>query len=172
MRITDELRHYILVHVGSGISLACEKAIANIAKRIDERVENIRFNEYQKGYQDGIRDGRSCEWDYWESTHIELPKDADGVPIHIGDVLTDDAEFKSEGNVECLMLDKDGWYVWFSKGWTPVRIHKWHHYHNPTVENVLRDFAYCCEEGATEQSIDEVIAEYAKKLRLMNGEES
>lgn len=27
------------------------------------------------------------EWDYWESTHVELPKDADGEYIHIGDVM-------------------------------------------------------------------------------------
>ncbi len=35
-----------------------------------------------------------------------------------------------------------------------------------TVDDVLRDFAYCCEEGATEQSIDEIIAEYAAKLQI------
>lgn len=27
------------------------------------------------------------EWDYWESTHVELPKDMDGEPIRIGDVM-------------------------------------------------------------------------------------
>ncbi len=42
---------------------------------------------------------------------VELPKDADGEVIHVGDVLTDDAEFKSEGKVMRLMLEDEGWMV-------------------------------------------------------------
>lgn len=110
---------------------------------------------------------------------VELPKDADGEHVHVGDVLTDDAEFKSEGKVMRLMLEDDGWMAGFGRGgWTKPSIHEWHHYHAPTVEDVLREMHAKLDEvialyvgeaiDSSERDRDEarIFAEYAAKLRL------
>lgn len=100
--------------------------------------------------------------------YIELPKDADGEYIHVGDVLTDDAEFESEGKVVRLMFENVGWLVGFDGyvRWAEPSIHKWHHHHAPTVEGVLREFALAvCKDDALTIRKD-VIEEYAAKLQL------
>lgn len=100
--------------------------------------------------------------------YVELPKDADGEHIHIGDKLMGKY---LEGNpiVECTRLTfADDWTVGHCRGAGTPNLFV--HLKPPTVEDVLRDFAYCCEEGATEQSIDEIIAEFAAKLQLREAE--
>ena len=72
--------------------------------------------------------------------YVELPLDADGVPIHVGDKLTDDAMRKSDGEVCRLMLESDGWHVGFSLGgWSIPRHHKWHHQQPDTWERIIED---------------------------------
>lgn len=167
MRITDELRRYISGKAGSGISLACEEAIANIADRIDERVDNIRFNEHQKGYQDGIRDGRSCEWDYWESTHIELPKDADGEYIHIGD----EVDTEHFGTVDVIGFTRNS-VVFYNYSEQPAYLcitprTLCRRHHEPTVEGLLQKMieeAVGYSDAHTTVALS-AITEYAEKLR-------
>lgn len=155
MIITDELRKWAegnTLRVGMSLRTARDQAIA-IADRIDaEHVDDVA-----KAYDEG-RNGMKA---LLERDYVKLPTDADGVSIHIGDVLTDDAEFKSEGNVKCLMLDEDGWMVGFGKGWTYTRNHEWHHYHKPTIEEVLREFAFQNGQSVTD---DGIVAEFAEKL--------
>ena len=72
--------------------------------------------------------------------YVSLPLDADGVPIHVGDKLKDDAMRKSDGEVHRLMLENDGWYVGFSSGgWTLTRLHEWHHQKPDTWEQIIDD---------------------------------
>jgi len=103
-----------------------------------------------------------------EERYIELPKDTNGVPIHLGDKVC--TKLGSTYTVARITReDFEGtttWYIedfasHYSLGPEDLTICK-----PSTVEDLLRDFAYCCEEGATEQSIDEIIAEYAAKLQL------
>lgn len=109
-----------------------------------------------------------------------LPKDADGEYIHVGDVLTDDAEFRSEGKVVRLMLEDEDWFVGFDSGagWAELSIHEWHHHYAPTVEDVLREFAerYLDYEGipsAGRRGVGEALMdEYVSKLRLAEGEDA
>ena len=152
MSITYELREYF----GKSKGMFTDYVLA-IADRID--VEHER--------QLGVlyRDMSDAEW-------VRLPKDADGEPIHIGDELTDDAEFKSEGVVECLMLDESGWFVGFGKGWTVPSIHEWHHYHAPTVEDVLTEFGIDWEHESDCEDRAALLKEYAAKLRLADVEDA
>lgn len=97
--------------------------------------------------------------------YVALPKDAEGEPIHIGDVMeTPDGEtFEVSGifyGAHEVMVDS----VRFD--YDPDEII---HHHAPTVEDVLREFA----EKVTDSQIpgvhpthEEAIAEYAAKLRL------
>ena len=97
---------------------------------------------------------------------VELPKDADGAPIRVGDVLTDGEytfvvdELATFGDGSWSIRNEDG-DAWKARDVT--------HHHKPTVEDVLREFA----EKITDSQIpnvhptyEEAIAEYAAKLRL------
>ena len=153
MSITDELREYFGKSKGPFTDY-----VLSIADRID--VEHER--------QLGVlyRDMSDAEW-------IRLPVDADGVPIRIGDVLTDDAEFKSEGKVMRLMLEDEGWMVGLGcAGWSEPSIHEWHHYHAPTVEDVLTEFGIDWEHESDCEDRAALLKEYAAKLRLAETEDA
>lgn len=72
MSITDELREFI-------DSLACHKDTRDMMRRIADRIDKEHAEAVADALQ--LRGGE----DRW----VELPVDADGVPIHVGDELTD-----------------------------------------------------------------------------------
>ena len=114
------------------------------------------------------------------ANYVELPKDADGETIHIGDRVEDNER------VARIVLTDGSWEpsVYIEK--LPNVLHEYFcneisHYHKPTVEDVLRDVVTLCHNTWKEESafyfydVDDVmesgnIAEYAAKLRLA-GEE-
>ena len=149
MSITDELRAWAKEHLN-------RNSIFAIADRIDAEHEAMLVDARKTVYQG----------------YIELPKDADGECIHVGDVLTDDAEFESEGKVMRLMLENEGWMVGFGcGGWTEPSIHEWHHYHAPTVEDVLTEFGIDWEHESDCEDRAALLKEYAAKLKLAKGED-
>lgn len=86
--ITGELRdwfeHAYSYDVGETPWFGWKNTIEQMLDAIDSIHANLeRENESLKAELDRARG----EWDYWESTHVELPKDADGEYIHIGDVM-------------------------------------------------------------------------------------
>ena len=106
-----------------------------------------------------------------------LPVDADGEVIHIGDRV------ENNERVVRIVLTDGSWEpsVYVEK--LPNVLHEYFcneisHYHEPTVEDVLRDFAQAMNENLgmyTGEAIDadewrdadtRTIAEYAAKLRL------
>ena len=117
------------------------------------------------------------EWAYWESTHVELPKDADGEYIHIGDVMV-----SKDGNLHKVdSLTRNP--IWFDYEWSirlallndgvgagslvRYRPDTLRHYHAPTVEDVLREMADRCYADEDEpRDRDAIVAEYAAKLQL------
>ena len=103
---------------------------------------------------------------------VELPKDADGEYIHIGDVM----EWCDSG--ETLTVEGIGSDVLFyidgeNAEWTAARTKR--HHHEPTVEDVLREFAEKVIDSqipSVHPTYEEAITEYAAKLRLADdGEE-
>ena len=147
MSITDELRAWAKEHLN-------RNSIFAIADRIDAEHERMLG-----------------DWDYWESTHIELPKDADGEYIHIGDKLIDeDDKLQKPAIVKCILYNDEGCVVsdidprgcWYD----PSLLR---HHHKPTVEDVLREFICDHEEGVRDEA--DLIAEYATKLKLAKEED-
>lgn len=150
MSITDELREWFKDRLFMGNGYA---ELTAIADRIDAEHERMLG-----------------DWDYWESTHVELPKDADGEYIHIGDVVTVDVlwggrskplvvdrmelSHGKDGELWCIALDTD------KECWNQPSL--MHHHHAPTVEDVLREFA----EGLGVPVADSYVAAAAAKLRL------
>ena len=156
MSITDELREWFKDRLFMGNGYA---ELTAIADRIDAEHERMLG-----------------DWDYWESTHVELPKDADGEYIHIGDVVTVDVlwggrskplvvdrmelSHGKDGELWCIALDTD------KECWNQPSL--MHHHHAPTVEDVLREFA----EGLGVPVADSYVAAAAAKLRLAEGEDA
>lgn len=194
MSITDELMEWMdrttTRFDGRRYLLGTDEELTAIADRIDaehQKAEdewrakngdmwlkgyNVCHKELMEGNPVIVADLENAGW-------VRLPVDADGVPIRVGDVLTDDAEFKSEGKVIRLMLEDESWSVGLEcGGWTNPSIHEWHHYHEPTVEDVLRDMHAELDEvtalyvgeaiDSDERDRDEarIFAEYAKRLTL------
>ena len=103
---------------------------------------------------------------------MELPMDADGVPIRVGDVMEFSA-FEIEKPVT-RMVDGIGQGVFFAwcgeRGYQQHEAKRYRHHHTPTVEDVLREFASAYDriggEDDEHQKYLNLIAEFAAKLRL------
>lgn len=97
---------------------------------------------------------------------VKLPVDADGVPIHVGDVM----EWPTTGETFEVVGIGDGTVFYVDGGcdecadWTGASTKR--HHHAPTVEDVLREFA----EGLGVPVVDSYIAACAAKLRLAGDE--
>ena len=109
-----------------------------------------------------------------ESHYMMLPKDADGVPIHVGDVL--DGYGKTIEVVE-MRHGRSGWVLISREGNGYADTFAFSHHHEPTVKDVLREVVTLCHNTWKKESafefydVDDVmesgnIAEYAAKLRL------
>ena len=98
---------------------------------------------------------------------ILLPKDADGATIRVGERVQPIGS--DPGIVSHMSLADDGWRVYVKydggNGTASGNPEYIRHYHAPTVEDVLREFA----ESVRDQNADFtalLVDEYAAKLRL------
>ena len=156
MAITDELRKYASGCAG-GMG---GDALRHIADRIDEAYER-KVDEKVAETVGAIR--RDID-EFW----VRLPVDADGVPWHLGDVT-------ENGNViEAMGFNKHGWYFTGIPNDIAPSIHR--HYKPPTVEDLLEEMYDALEDaripnGSEKRTYEEIIAEYAAKLRLAGEDE-
>lgn len=92
--------------------------------------------------------------------YMPLPVDADGVPVHVGDVIEwddgIDAEVIAIGGSTLYYIDDVGAVDWTQAGTK-------RHHHVPTVEDLLRELVYKWGESTDH---DAYISEYAAKLQL------
>jgi len=84
-------------------------------------------------------------------THVELPRDVDGLTWHIGDAIEDGTVIKE------FMLTKYGWNFMGVPAIDPS-IHR----HFKSVEEVLREFA---SEWSDVDDDTNLVAEYADRLK-------
>ena len=190
MSITDELREW--AHGFNGPWKRNEEMLLAIADRIDA--------EHERAIDAMWEDAKSHMTDESMAEHgwVRLPTDADGVPIRMGDVMEGadkyDSLKKVRGKVITISFESDGIVDVAIKAWNSDG-RSWHrayldqdasvyrHYHEPTVEDVLRDVVTLCHNTWKEGSafefydVDDVmkssnIAEYAAKLRLAEGEDA
>ena len=123
--------------------------------------------ELPEGNETLASDLERCGW-------IRLPVDADGVPIHVGDMMcnTHKDGFMAKRVTGLCVHSSGRWTVEVDEA--KLRWHdadKLHHYTPPTVEDVLREFASDIADvlGGDDfrlEDNDELFAEYAAKLRL------
>ena len=196
--ITDELREWLenAYSYGTGENLfkknyspgfGWKPVLEPMLDRIDAEHESKVSYWQETSYKDGYDEGFASADDYFtdkretleEHGWVKLPVDADGVPIHVGDVVTMQLLFGGEskplvvdrmelshgrdGDLWCVALDTD------KECWNQPSLMR--HYTPPTVEDVLREFASDIADvlGGDDfrlEDNDELFAEYAAKLRL------
>lgn len=82
--ITADLRRWWELHCRALATPELDEGLDALCSAVDAVHANL------EGENESLRrelDRALGEWDYWESTHVELPKDADGTPVHVGDVM-------------------------------------------------------------------------------------
>ena len=158
MSITDELREY----VGNFYYLFRYKDVREKLTAIADRIDA----EHEKAEQDLIDANNQME--QLCECSIRLPVDADGEVIHIGDRV------ENNERVVRIVLTDGSWEpsVYVEK--LPNVLHEYFcneisHHHEPTVEDVLREFAEKVIDSqipSVHPTYEEAITEYAAKLRL------
>lgn len=166
MNITDELRKEARGFGRYVYTAPQADCLTAIADRIDAEHEAACAEAYGNGVM-------SVPIALDESAWVELPKDADGEYIHVGDAVTCGAtvwtatglKFLGEGwGICCTVYNEYG-----GSGTSVYPPSDLRHYQPPTVEDVLREFAErVCNSGHRWGGLDaaDTIAEYAAKLRL------
>lgn len=163
MSITDELREWAKEHLSRNSILA-------IADRIDAEHESACAEAYGNGVM-------SVPIALDESAWVELPKDADGVPIHVGDVM-EWVDIDGEVTVACTVeaVGVGCFFAWDNANgrFAQKCANAYRHYHKPTVEGVLREFAgtLASADNNWGSDVNDAIAEYAKRLTLAEGEDA
>ena len=115
--------------VGSRFDHLCD-AIDSIHAQLEQENERLRG-----------------EWDFWESTHVELPKDADDEYICAGDKL--DGYGKTIEVVE-LRYGRSGWVLISRDGNAYADTYAFSHHQPDTWERIIED---ACGGTASEQSL-------------------
>lgn len=112
-----------------------------------------------------------------DSDYMRLPRDRNGVPIHVGDemvyVLPSGKQIRR--CVKYVSSNEFAGYETCHKGECELSIYgasSHHHYEPPTVERVLREFAdeYDSVSGYAPDE-NEVLAKFAERLRLRDMEQ-
>ena len=189
MSITDELRAW--VRDGKGSILA-------IADRIDAEHQKAMSRAGQL-LADAEKD-RDCNYANWQECKQKVLQgnitigelnakiehlmdelshcvDADNVPVCIGDVM-EWVRYKDGDPTIVRTVSGIGNGVFFAWSdeqgrYAQYEAHAYRHYHEPTVEDVLREFANEVYADADNEIRDRdfLCAKYAKRLRLANDDE-
>lgn len=175
MSITGELREYADTlserawygatipspfnpHSGAPIGPTKEtEELYAIADRIDADHEKAVQEEFVRVYTSDA----DMEHDGW----IRLPRDADNEIVNAGDKLDG---YNKTIEVMWLRLGRTGWWIIDEYGKSYACCDAFSHHHEPTVEDVLREFAgtLASAENNWGSDVNDAIAEYASKLQL------
>ena len=171
MSITDELRKEAR---GFGLYVyAAPQAerLTAIADRIDAEHESACGEAYGNGVM-------SVPIALDESAWVELPKDADNVPVSIGDRME---WVRYEDDDPTIVRTVSGigngvFFAWSDEQgrYAQYEAHAYRHHRAPTVEDVLREFANEVYADADNEIRDRdfLCAKYAKRLTLAEGEDA
>jgi hypothetical protein len=156
-----------------------ERENAELRERLavlDESADSMHETDAQKlGYDEGFASA-----DDWLAQHedamaehgwVRLPVDVNDEPIRIGDVM----EWPTTGETFEVVGIGDGTLFYVEDGsecadWTGASTKR--HHHAPTVEDVLREMLDAWGELPSNATNEAIVAEYAKRLKLAEGEDA
>ena len=185
MSITDELREYTKHYSVAGSKK--DTMLSSIADRIDaehDKALNSVDDAYDSGYNVGYDEGFASA-DDWLAQHEDamaehgwarLPKDADNVPVCIGDRM-EWVRYKDGDPTIVRTVSGIGNGVFFAWSdeqgrYAQYKADAYRHYHAPTVEDVLTEFGIDWEHESDCEDRAALLKEYASKLRLAEGEDA
>lgn len=132
MSITDELREGMSPCISDDWLTIPKSEFETLADRIDER--------HERGMADAELAASPTYAQMAELGWVKLPVDADGVPIHVGDELTNGTDLPAK--VRCMVLDESGWMVSTRElrgyGVLPATLHR---VQPDSWENIIEDAA-------------------------------
>lgn len=156
--ITDELREYAL---GWDERNRVRRDLIAIADLIDAEHESACKRE--RG--EGIRIAEEAALEEMEHEYVKLPVDADGVPIHVGDVVTEHEDghtFKVDG-----FMDWDGeWWV-FQRDAIQAPVRRCTHHTTDSWERIIAD-AY--DGGFRDPDNEHMRARLVERCRALAGD--
>lgn len=163
--LTDEMRKW-------GHDMAFVNDNPRFAKRVDELCDNID-KEHEKAMSEQLESLTDdmepmAEGDMAKNGWVQLPVDADGEVVHIGDEveeLNTRVVGRARGEVVRVVFSKHGTSVRIDTGLSYVDLNPWnvhHSCHKPTVEDILQEFG---DEAAMDCSSKETIIEFANRIR-------
>lgn len=169
MNITDELRSWAegdALRAGMSLRTARDQALA-IADRIDAEYKEVLGYKVTRAIsvrEDGT-EFVSMPAKELSERYMELPLDIDGVPVHIGDMM----EYVDAGLPPKEVIAISGPEV-FLTDTGPRYADACRHYHAPTVEDMMVEFATDWESAQDGEDKMTVLKEYAAKFRLVEEE--
>ena len=131
-----------------------EEELLAIADRIDK--------EHAEAVADALQ--LRGEPDRW----VELPVDADGVPIHVGDELTTGMCGGKSFIVRTLHLSEEG--EWALNDYFPIRDLTIRHVQPDSWERIIRDIRTMNGCGSTDEFMERHSAELVERCRRLAGE--
>lgn len=123
-----------------------------IADRIDDQHDAELQAEYINGYHKALEEVKDG--------YIKLPVDADGVPIHLGDELTDGMNLPAK--VGALLLDSCGWWCKGGENSTCVSPSTLRHVQPDSWERIIADAL----QGDERDGAPDTHEEYLNEERL------
>lgn len=156
MSITDELRRWNTGRLLPDYAVALDA----IADRIDAK-HKAKADE---AYENGKRDERADWLDETDGGYIKLPVDADGVPIHVGDELTDEKDRPVK--VRVLKLRENGWLFDSSRDGGGMLTTLFHHVKPDSWERIIED----AQEYVTDDEPLYSVSELVERCRRLAGE--
>lgn len=177
MSITDELREWMRV------VLTDDDPAHAIADRIDAEYQKAEDEWKAKDGQTWLRGYAECHAELMEGNEVIAadlkkagwvrgPLDADGEPIHVGDVM-EWCDPDGEVTVTCEVdaVGVECFFAWDGANgrYAQKCANAYRHHHPPTVEDVLEQFVARWMD-THHDDLPALKAEYAKRLRLAEEE--
>lgn len=181
MSITDELRHEVANYpFRDNRDFALFEAIAD---RIDAEHEEALGSKVARAIAAG-EDGTEFVFlpeKELSECYMELPKDADGEPIHIGDVMDGidkynslievtgkviTVSFEADGLVDVAVLARNDDGKSWRRAYLDPDASVYRHHHERTVEDVLEELLREYDRDDSELTNGEIIERFAARLLL------
>lgn len=143
-------------------------AIDALHKNLEDENERL-FAEVQRLTQEREQTKASDEQYDRDANWMKLPVDADGMTIHENDLM-----MGCDGIELVTGVTHNGYFTLRGESWVWLSAAD-HHHAPPTIESILREYTeHLCELCTTEYACDttreELMRQYADKLRALGGE--
>lgn len=164
MESVDRLRNYVEQVCG------CNGGRHDIQAIADE-IEREHRKALHEAIRNALANGKKSVLRQIADTHMPLPKDADGVPIHVDDELEPTDECGMRVTVSSIQFTDDG--CWVFAGFVGRRPHKYRHVKPDTPdswERIIEDVRSMDGCGSLGEFMERHGADFVARCKALAGE--